>query len=121
MTSPGQALGARGEELARRHLEGQGLALVEKNVRTAHGEIDLVMAEGDTLVFVEVKTRRSSRFGAPEEAITANKMQKMIDSALAYLQARNRLESSWRLDVVAVFIPPGRGQAQVRHIPNVRV
>ncbi|MBI3159254.1 MAG: YraN family protein [Chloroflexi bacterium] len=114
-------LGRKGESLARQYLEQSGLIFLGANIRTPYGEIDLLVKEGDTLVFVEVKTRRSKRYGAPEEAITARKLQKMVDSALAYLQSQNDPEANWRLDVVSVFLPEGESPALIEHIPGVRL
>ena len=64
-----QGLGAAGERLARRHLEHQGYEFIAANWRRPYGELDLIMRDGDTLVFIEVKTRRGERFGSAEESV----------------------------------------------------
>ncbi|MFO7859277.1 MAG: YraN family protein [Ectothiorhodospiraceae bacterium] len=93
--------GARAEDRARRYLEDQGLKLRERNVGSRRGEIDLVMEDGGTLVFVEVRYRRSSRFGSAEATVGPEKQRRLIRAAGAYLQ-RAGVEAPCRFDVVAV-------------------
>ncbi len=95
-------LGSWGEAEARRYLEGQGVQVLEGNVRTAYGEIDLVAKEDGTLLFCEVKTRRTQTFGYPEESVNARKQEHMRNSALDYLQTRELLDADWRIDVLSV-------------------
>ncbi|PIQ25095.1 YraN family protein [bacterium (Candidatus Blackallbacteria) CG17_big_fil_post_rev_8_21_14_2_50_48_46] len=78
-------LGNTGESLARSWLESQGYVCLAQNVYTRQGELDLVMQEGETLVFVEVKLRRSARQGSPLEAITPLKQSRLIQAARYYL------------------------------------
>jgi putative endonuclease len=96
------SLGREGESLAARHLEAQGLRIVARNWRGRSGEIDLVCEEGTRLVFVEVKTRSSRRFGFPEEAIGPRKLERMRRTAYEYLLKRFGEERPCQLDVVAV-------------------
>jgi putative endonuclease len=77
--------GDRGEALAARFLQEQGLRIVEKNYRCRQGEIDLVCRDGSTLVFVEVRLRRSGGFGGAAESITAAKRRRLIQAARHYL------------------------------------
>ncbi|BAU27583.1 putative endonuclease [Aneurinibacillus soli] len=79
-------LGLEGEEAACRYLESCGYEIVARNYRIRTAEIDLVMCDGDELVFVEVKTRRTTRFGHGSEAITPHKQRKIHGAALAYMQ-----------------------------------
>ncbi|GEN22581.1 UPF0102 protein [Halomonas cupida] len=79
----------------------QGLIMVERNVQIRGGELDLVMREGDTLVFVEVRHRSDSRFGSAAETITATKQRRLIKTARFYLH-RNGLSCPCRFDVLAV-------------------
>lgn len=79
-------LGWRGEAAAQAWLERKGWGFVDRNFRTRYGEIDLIMQEGKTLIFVEVKTRRSRRFGAPEESVTERKLERLQAAAEAWLQ-----------------------------------
>lgn len=99
-----QVIGKWGERLAEDYLVRRGCILVERNVRTQYGEIDLVMTMGvNLLIFVEVKTRTSVEFGNPEEAITAQKREHMRLSAEAYLLKHPVVNMDWRIDVVAVY------------------
>ncbi len=96
------SLGRLGERLAAAHLEKSGYRILEPNFRCRYGEIDLVAEESQDLVFVEVKTRRGSAYGLPEEAVNARKARKLQDVACCYLAQHALDECSWRIDVVAV-------------------
>jgi putative endonuclease len=89
------------EALARRYLEGQGLRHVAHNVRCRHGEIDLVMRDADTLIFVEVRYRRSERFGGAAASVDRRKQQHLLAAAGYYLQ-RQPTDLPCRFDVVAI-------------------
>jgi putative endonuclease len=107
LNKPARELGKWGEELAANFLIQQGFSILAQNVYTPYGELDLVAQDpGDTLentiVFVEVKTRRSRRFGYPEEAVTSSKQDHLISAALHYLQDHPELEDDWRFDVIAI-------------------
>ena len=80
----------------------QGYRIVERNFRCSYGEIDLIAEEEDELVFVEVKTRRGTAYGLPEEAVTVRKQQKIVQVATYYLDLHQGMERAWRIDVVAV-------------------
>jgi putative endonuclease len=97
-------LGESGEDLACAALERRGYAILERRYRTRIGEIDIVARDGDVLVFVEVKTRRSSRFGQPTEAVTVAKRRRVALMAADYLARRRPRDSPCRFDVVAVTI-----------------
>jgi putative endonuclease len=117
----GGSLGERGERLAARYLRRQGMTIVARQVRLGGGELDLVAVEGETIVFVEVKTRRSDHAGHPLEAITTEKQRRLTRAALAYLRRHGLLEYSARFDLVAVIWPQNRaagGPPQVIHIRN---
>lgn len=95
--------GARAEETARLFLERQGLRLVERNYRCRLGEIDLIMRDGATLAFVEVRYRRRSGFGSPAESITAAKQRRIIAAAMHFLQwKQGRKPPPCRFDVLAI-------------------
>lgn len=110
-------VGIEGEAVARRFLEGLGFRIVEENFACALGEIDLIAQEGDVLVFVEVKTRRSARFGGPAEAVHRRKQRQIVRVAEAYLRER-RLRVPCRVDVVAVSFPPQSSEPRVELIRN---
>ena len=111
-------LGNRGERLAARYLRRQGLRILERQYSTRSGEIDLIALDGDCLVFVEVKTRRSNQAGDPVEAITIGKQKQLTRLALTYLKRHNRLEQRARFDVVAILWPTGSRKPEVRHYRN---
>lgn len=103
--------GLEAEEKAARFLETLGYSVLERNFRARTGEIDIVARDGETLVFVEVRSRRSGDFGSPAETVTAAKRRKIIKTALAYAQAR-LLDCPMRFDVIAM-----EGGA-IDHIPG---
>jgi putative endonuclease len=97
-----QKFGEKGESIAVRHLKKCGYKIIEKNYRTKLGEIDIIATEKDTLVFVEVKSRRSWQFGNPKGAVTPKKQRKISMVALHYLKAKKHSQIKARFDVVAV-------------------
>jgi len=102
-----RARGIRGEDLAVTYLKKKGYKVIERNYRCQWGEIDLIAREGDTLVFVEIKSRTSSGFGLPQDAVDRFKQEKLVQVARAYM-AEHRLteDISMRFDVVAVQLTP---------------
>jgi putative endonuclease len=115
--SSNQSTGKIGERIAEDFLKKQGYIILERNVRFPLGEIDLIAKHGESLVFVEVKTRRSADFGLPEESITARKKTRLGRLASWYLM--NHFEGhelSIRFDVLAIQL---RGtEPIIRLIPN---
>jgi putative endonuclease len=91
--------GAQAESLAAAFLESRGLAIVARNVRSRFGEIDLIAKERDTVVFVEVRLRRSSRFGGASASITAAKRDRLVAAAETYLATLKRTPPC-RIDAV---------------------
>lgn len=108
--SDGVQLGKQGESWAAAYLEGQGYVILERNYSLRLGEIDIIARDGDELVFVEVKSRRSVRFGVPEEAVTRRKQRRISRVALAYLSDNGLLDVNARFDVVSI-VAPGDGAA----------
>jgi putative endonuclease len=98
---PRKATGRSGEDLAAQYLEQQGYTILERNYRLRIGEIDIIARDGEYLVFIEVKTRRSRKFGSPFEAVDIRKQQQIFKIASAYLQGK---ELPVRFDVVAVHL-----------------
>jgi putative endonuclease len=94
--------GDRGEEMVESFLKEKGYQVVGTQCRTPYGEIDLVCRDGEEVVFVEVKTRRSRAFGYPEESVTSKKINRIMLSAEDILRKRGWLFLPWRVDVVAV-------------------
>ena len=97
-----QALGKWGEKKAALYLISEGLEILERNYRCEYGEIDLIAKDGETIVFVEVKTRSSSNYGLPEEAVDALKQEHIVASAENYL-IENSFKENWRVDVVSII------------------
>ena len=95
-----------GESLAMEHLKARGCEILAQNYRVRRGEIDLIARDGEFIVFVEVKTRRSLRFGLPQAAVTLQKQRQISKVALAYLQAQNLLDAPCRFDVIAIHLSP---------------
>lgn len=94
-------LGSRGEDLASAHLERLGYRIIGRNVRTPFGEIDIVAEEGGMVVFVEVKTRSSRRFGHPKEAVDHRKRAKLVACGTHYLKTTAHRRA--RFDVVSIL------------------
>lgn len=94
--------GQAAESLAADYLQRQGLAVLERNYRSLHGEIDLVCREGDTLVFVEVRYRSRSDYGTPAETVGAHKQARLRATAEHYLLTHRGSKSNGRFDIVAV-------------------
>jgi putative endonuclease len=110
----------RGEDLAAKHLEGLGYTIIACNWRSPHTrhEIDLIARDGDTIVFVEVKTARTERFGDPLAWITPHKQEAIITAARAFVAGWHDKETDFRFDVVTVGPPDSTGEWPIRHIPN---
>ncbi len=96
--------GILGEKLAGDFLKKRGYRIYETNYRCPEGEVDIVTRHKDSLVFIEVRSKRSLEFGSPEESITPTKMERLRAVAAHYQQTHNNLPSLWRIDVVAVEI-----------------
>jgi len=98
--------GRRGEELASKFLRSRGYKVLYRNFKDRHGgEIDIVCRDGDTLVFVEVKTRRDEEFGRPVEAVSREKQKRVSKGGLAWLRLLDNPDVTFRFDVVEVLWP----------------
>ena len=95
-------VGNRGERIAKDFLKKKGYRIIEMNYHCREGEIDIVAKKKDYLVFIEVRTKTGAGYGSPEESITSAKKEKLIASALSYIDTHNNLPSYWRIDFVAV-------------------
>jgi len=109
-------LGAFGERLAAAHLEAKGYRILARNYRCREGEIDVVAQDGETLVFVEVRTRRGDAMGGPAESVTASKEARLVAAATAYVQALPQPPADQRIDVVAIQLSPGGHLLAIEHI-----
>ncbi|MEX0586511.1 MAG: YraN family protein, partial [Pirellulales bacterium] len=111
----GGGLGPRGERAAAKFLAKLGYQIIARGRRSALGELDLVAVDGRTIVFVEVKTRRSHDAGHPAESITPEKQSKVTRAAVAYLKYHGLVEHRSRFDVVAVTWPDGQRKPTIDH------
>jgi putative endonuclease len=96
--------GRIGENLASRALKARGYEIIERNWRCDEGEIDIVARHREQWVFVEVKARRSQRYGLPEDAITAAKRKRLLRCGLIYVATHQLEDVTWRIDVVAIML-----------------
>ena len=111
--------GRWGEREAEAFMRGQGMKILGRRVRVKpRGEIDLVAREGDTLVFIEVKTRASERMGRPFAAVNPRKRAQLGRAAMGYMRSLPSYPRFFRFDVVEVIGVPAGDPAQVRHIRN---
>jgi putative endonuclease len=107
MQTPSQEFGRTSEIYAAEHLTRQGYRILERNYRTRMGEIDIIARHGDTLVFVEVKARKSHEFGPSKYAVTSRKQQRLARTAQYYLKSTRQLNRKARFDVVAIDFEDG--------------
>ncbi len=107
-------LGNEGETLATEFLRKQGFTIIAKNYKTRIGEIDIIAKDGDTIVFVEVKTRSDDSFAAPYESVNTVKRQKMKNVALLFLQ-KQKQEMPSRFDIISITFLKG-GHPAIHHI-----
>ncbi len=114
---PKKSFGSKGEDLACAYLKKNGYAIVERNYRYGHGEIDIVAKDGATLVFIEVKARTNLEFGRPEFAVTKSKQMQIRKIAEAYLYEKEIKDTECRMDVVAILFLRG-GKPDINHIVN---
>lgn len=117
MADPRQLFGRSGEALALEHLKQNGYRIVTCNYRAPMGEIDIIAVDQDTLVFAEVKTRRSASFGNPKWALTPKKKRTLSMAALFYLKSTKKGSSKARFDVVSIYAPQ-TGELKIEIIKN---
>lgn len=117
MTEQRLALGAYGEDVAAAYLREQGYTLIERNFRCPLGEIDIIAKKRHDLIFVEVKTRRSTLYGLPQDAVGMQKQRQIIRSAQWYLKNPAVARFHPRFDVIAILARPGQA-AEINHIQD---
>jgi putative endonuclease len=127
-----QSLGRWGELAAAKYLCEKGYTILEQNYRTPYGEIDLIAFQDNAsleaplvdpginqiVVFVEVKTRASTAYGLPEEAITRRKKTHLLSAVQAYMQTHAQLPQNWRIDVISIRRNPGGAPPEIIHFEN---
>ena len=108
-------LGNKGEKLAADFLKNAGMEILNKNFRYGHKEIDIIAKDEDTIVFVEVRARKSAKFGSAEESVTSRKQKLLIEAANFFI-SKNQLDcEGFRFDVVAIDMKAG---SKILHIKN---
>ena len=111
------ALGKSGEKTALRYLKDKKYRILARNFRLFRGEIDIIALDRKILVFVEVKTRKRTDFGMPEESVTPSKQEQIKKIAQGFLTKNNLNETECRFDVVSLIFDEGEGFS-IRHIQN---
>ena len=111
-------LGERGEQAAARFLRRAGYKILARHYRDRQGEIDLIVTDGRRVVFVEVKTRRSSQQEHPAEAVNLEKQRRLTRTATAYMKRHRLLETPSRFDIVAITWPADTRHPKIEHIPG---
>ena len=111
------ALGKLGEDLAAEHLRKAGYRVLERNVRSRYGEIDLIAKDGDCIVFVEVRTMASDMM-TPEESVTPRKQRQVASLGFRYLQEHGMTDADWRADVVAIEMGSDGRPTRLEHYVN---
>lgn len=114
-------IGKKGEEYARKFLVAKGCKILGENFRSRFGEVDIIAIEDDTIIFVEVKTRTSNRFGEGEEAVNAEKIKKILKTALHFLSETSQTHlNNLRMDLIAVRLNGRHELKDIKHIKNIR-
>jgi putative endonuclease len=111
-------LGERGERAAARFLQRAGYKIIARRHQDQFGEIDVIATDGQRLVFVEVKTRRSAEHEHPAESVDRAKQQRMTRTALAYVRRHRLDDTPLRFDIVAVTWPPDARRPTIEHFPG---
>jgi putative endonuclease len=116
--SHGKSLGERGEDAAATFLKRRGFRILARGLDSRLGELDIIAVDGRTIVFVEVKTRRSTDAGHPAEAIDPRKERRMTQAAMGYLKSKRLLNYAARFDVVAITWPEDARNPAIEHYQN---
>jgi putative endonuclease len=113
-------MGKLGEDLAVAYLQKAGYRILAQNYRCLYGEVDIIALDGDFIVFIEVKSRKSERFGQPQEAVGLEKQKKLSRISLHYLQQKRLENRNARFDVMAVkLLPDGTRIELIRNAFNL--
>jgi putative endonuclease len=113
-----RALGQLGEELAVKHLQQLGYTILQRNYRCQYGEVDIIAQDEGRVAFVEVRARRGTAFGTPEESVTPGKQERLASVARCYLQEEGYDDVDWGIDVVAVQLTSGGVLRRIELIRN---
>ncbi len=111
-------IGNLGEEIAAKSLEEKGYSILERNFRCRFGEVDIIARDEDTVVFVEVKTRRGRKYGEAEEAVDYRKQKKLRQLAEYYLMKHHHVSPKCRFDVCSVYLDQNNQIEEVKILQN---
>lgn len=117
MSSYNKAFGKWGEDKAKEFLTNNGYTILKENYRCSLGEIDIIAEKCNAIVFIEVKSRSSTRFGTPGEAVDYRKQQKYYKMALYFIQRHNYFDKDYRFDIIEVYAPSSE-EYRINHIVN---
>lgn len=112
-----KSIGKIGEEMAVQFLSKNGYNILDKNIKAPFGEIDIIAEKDNCVCFVEVKSRKTEKYGLPEEAITQVKKNKIIKVAQFYIKKKHIKHKLFRFDVISINFNKNFGQ-RIRHIAN---
>lgn len=112
-------IGILGEKIASQYLRRKGYSILAHHYTTRWGEIDIIAQDGEEIVFVEVKGRRTRQFGPPEEAVTDLKLSRFIRSVYFYLQRNDILDKKYRIDIISLFFYSPKKIPTIRHLKNI--
>ena len=113
-----QSIGKWGEDVAVSYLRDNGFAIVNRNIQTPYGEIDILVEGQDVLVFVEVKTRTGDEFGNPESGITPKKKEHLINSAMYFMENLETTKTDWRIDLISIHGKPWNENPEIIWFEN---
>ena len=111
-------IGKKGEDLVCKDLQKKGYKLLKRNYFSQQGEIDIIVQKNNVIVFVEVKTRKSIKFGLPAEAVTKSKQQKIIKTAFTYLREEKVINKQYEFTVAEVYLDDKEDLQKINYIHN---
>ncbi len=111
--------GNEGEDFAAEYLRSRGYQILDRNYHSRYGELDLVAARNQCIVFVEVKTRTSEQFGLPETSVTPDKLEKINNTGLLWLQDHPDAPDDWRIDVIALLMNKNHKVIDIQHFVDI--
>lgn len=117
--STNYTVGKSGEDIASGFLRKKNYKIIEQNFKKRYGEIDIVALDGETLVFIEVKTRKSTEFGSPLESITPWKLRSVIKTAQYYKLTHLKLPESLRIDAVGIKLSDNGSVKEIELVKNI--
>ncbi len=112
-------VGRWGEDLATNYLKNKGYEILDRNVHTPYGELDIICSKNGMIIFVEVKTRTNIELGYPEAGLTKVKISHLIQACEEYLMLHPNLPEEWSIDLIAIIGKPGISYPNIEHFENV--